>query len=252
MPKTEKKSNHIILASYSNLKYKETLPIKWGARTALERGPVVASVSNSKARNAIGTHSGSYTVYRALSIASGKFPTLHKPDLHNTQSPTQIGPYEQWFDSTKIVALDPWGLDPQLHFKSYFDQGYDIRPTIACTQAHLQIPELNQAIAAGRLKKDGKIIKDNGDISVYNKEWKNGSWNEAKGTAKCEADNSGQCWVKFNRFMPGGDYRVVSTDYTSYSIVYSCTEVLGWVAQENCWILAREAYEPGTAEHAEF
>ena len=52
--------------------------------------------------------------------------------------------------------------------------------------------------------------------------------------------------------MPGGDYRVVSTDYTSYSIVYSCTEVLGWVAQENCWILAREAYEPGTAEHAEF
>ena len=95
-------------------------------------------------------------------------------------------------------------------------------------------------------------LKDNGDISVYNKEWKNRSWNEAKGTAKCEADNSGQCWVKFNRFMPGGDYRVVSTDYTSYSIVYSCTEVLGWVAQENCWILAREAYEPGTAEHAEF
>ncbi len=166
MPNSEKKSNHIILASYSNLKYKETLPIKWGARTALERGPIVASVSNSKARNAIGAHSGSYTVYRALSIASGKFPTLHKPDLHNTQSPTQIGPYEQWFDSTKIVALDPWGLDPQIHFKSYFDQGYDIRPTIACTQAHLQIPELNEAIAAGRLKKDGKIIKDNGDICV--------------------------------------------------------------------------------------
>lgn len=79
MPKTEKKSNHIILASYSNLKYKETLPIKWGARTALERGPLVASVSNSKARNAIGAHSGSYTVYRALSIASGKFPPFTNP-----------------------------------------------------------------------------------------------------------------------------------------------------------------------------
>jgi GTP cyclohydrolase II len=166
MSDADKRSNHVILASYSNLKYKETLPIQWGAATALERGPVVASVSNSKTRNAIGAHSGSYTVYRALSIASGKFPALHRPDLHNTESPAKIGPFDSWVDSTKIVALDPWGLDPQIHFKSYFDQGYDIRPTIAVTQAHLQIPELNHAIDAGRLKVDGKIILQNRDICV--------------------------------------------------------------------------------------
>jgi GTP cyclohydrolase II len=164
--KVGNRSGHIILASHANLKFKETLPINWGARNALERGPVVASVTNSKARNAIGAHSGSYTVYRALSIASGKFLASHKPDLHNTESPVKMGPFDSWFDKTKIVTLDPWGLDPKTHFKALFDEGYDIRPTIAVTQAHLQIAELEQAIAKGRLKIDGKIIKENGDIRV--------------------------------------------------------------------------------------
>jgi GTP cyclohydrolase II len=132
----------------------------------MERGPVVASNTNSKARNAIGAHSGSYTVYRALSIASGKFPPQHKPDLHNTYSPAKIGPYPQWSDPTKMVSLDPWGLDPQIHFEGLFKEGYDIRPTIAVTQAHLQIPELENAIAAGRLKVDGKIVRENKDICV--------------------------------------------------------------------------------------
>lgn len=161
-----KRSNHVILASHANLKYKETLPINWGVKNPLQRGPVVASLTNAKARNAIGAHSGSYTVYRALSIASGKFDSQHKPDLNNTESPTDIGPYDSWFDPTKLVALDPWGLDPLINFKPLFDQGYDIRPTIAVTQAHLQVPEIQEAIAKGRLKVDGKIVKENKDVRV--------------------------------------------------------------------------------------
>ncbi len=166
MFEVKKRSNHIILASHSNLRYKEMININWGAAGPLTRGPVVASVTNSKKRNAIGTHSGSYTVYRALSIASGKFPAQHKPDLENTQSPTPIGPYPQWKDPTKIVSLDPWGLDPQLNFKELFEKGYDIRPTIAATQAHLQIPEIREAIEKKRLPIDGKIVKENGDVRV--------------------------------------------------------------------------------------
>lgn len=164
--KKDTRSHHIILASQSNLKFKESLPINWGAASALERGPIVASNTNHKNRNAIGGHSGSYTVYRALSIASGKFPPLHKPDLNNTFSPVKIGPYPQWHDGLKMVTVDPWGLDPQNHFKSWYEQGYDIRPSVAVTQAHLQIPEINEAIDKGRLKIDGKIVKENRDVRV--------------------------------------------------------------------------------------
>jgi GTP cyclohydrolase II len=65
-----------------------------------------------------------------------------------------------------MVSLDPWGLDPQNNFGPLFEKGYDIRPSIAVTQAHLQIPEIHDAIRAGRLKVDGKIIKDNMDIKI--------------------------------------------------------------------------------------
>ncbi|MBX3021169.1 MAG: GTP cyclohydrolase II [Bdellovibrionales bacterium] len=166
MENRKKRTHHLILASHTNLKFKETLPIEWGAKDPLQRGPVVASMTDNKARNAIGAHSGSYTVYRAMSIASGKFPPLHRPDLNNTQSPVPLGPYAQWNDPTKIVSLDPWGLDPGIHFKPLFDKGYDIRPTIAVTQAHLQIPEISQAISQGRLKSDGKVVLANGDVKV--------------------------------------------------------------------------------------
>jgi GTP cyclohydrolase II len=169
MTELTKRSNHIILATHNNLKFKQTLPVHWGAKTPMERGPIVASSTNAKARNAIGTHGGSYTVYRALSIASGKFSQQHKPDLHNTESPSKIGPYPSWFNDEKdmkLVALDPWGLDPKKHFGAHYDAGYDIRPTIAVTQAHLMLPEIQEAIQKGRLKPDGKIIRENNDIKV--------------------------------------------------------------------------------------
>jgi GTP cyclohydrolase II len=160
------RSSHVILATHSNLRYPESPVLQWGNANPDSRGPVIASQTNPRARNAIGTHSGSYTVYRALSIASGKFPNSHRPDLHNTESPVTIGPHDAWMDPTKIVTLDPWGLDPQIHFKSWFERDFDVRPSIAVTQAHLQIPEIHEAIRAGRLKTDGKIILENRDIKV--------------------------------------------------------------------------------------
>jgi GTP cyclohydrolase II len=162
----EQKPHHVILATHSNLKYKESLPVHWGAKNPMDRGPVVASQTDTTRKNAIGTHSGSYTVYRALSVASGKFSAHHKPDLTNTESPVQFGPYDSWYDPLKMVSIDPWGLDPLVNFKPLFEKGYDIRPTIAVTQARLQIPEIYSAIEKGRLKPDGKVILANGDIKI--------------------------------------------------------------------------------------
>lgn len=46
-------------------------PAQWGAPTAEERGPVLATNTNEGLRNVIGAHSGSYCIYRALAVASG-------------------------------------------------------------------------------------------------------------------------------------------------------------------------------------
>lgn len=161
-----KRKNHIILATHPTQVYKESLPLHWGAKTPKERGPVIASVTNPKARNAIGTHSGSYTIYRALSVAAKHYPEDHKPDLHNTESPIKIGPFDSWFDPDKLVSIDPWGYDININFKDLLEDGYDIRPTIAVTQARLGIPEIHQAIDAGRLKIDGNIVTENKDIKI--------------------------------------------------------------------------------------
>src|SRR5579875_1240535 len=60
------------------------IPVHWGAADPAERGPVVATLGDPAARNAIGTHSGAYAVYRALAIAARQLAADHRPDLTDT------------------------------------------------------------------------------------------------------------------------------------------------------------------------
>ena len=52
----------------------------------------------------------------------------------------------------------------QLFLKN--QQNRDIRPTMAVTKAHLDLPECREALAAGRLKADGKILMPSGQSIV--------------------------------------------------------------------------------------
>lgn len=160
------RKSHIVLTSHPHRIFKESLPIHWGAKTAHARGPVIASFTNKEARNAIGSHSGSYTIYRALAMAAGQMAPEHRPDLTNTSPVVPIGPHASWYDPEKIVSLDPWGATVADVFKKELKAGVDIRPSIAVTQAHLQIPEIEDAIRKGRLHVDGKIITHRGDVVV--------------------------------------------------------------------------------------
>ena len=54
--------------------------------------------------------------------------------------------------------------------------------------------------------------------------------------------NGAQGSVKFFWYVPGGDYRVVDTDYTNYAIVYSSYRILGLIKQEHAWILTRDRF----------
>ena len=140
--------------------------IVWDAPTPLERGPIVGTTTTRAHRNVIGTHSGSYSVYRALAVAAGALKRDHRADLTNTAPTDEIGPYPQWSEPGRIVSLDPWGATVAQVFADDLAAGYDIRPTIAVTKAHVILPEVIDALARGRLKADGKVLTDNGAAMV--------------------------------------------------------------------------------------
>ncbi|WP_029085916.1 GTP cyclohydrolase II [Brevundimonas aveniformis] len=160
------RSGHIRLNSHPGGGAAGRFPIHWGAPTARERGPVIGSAHAGADRNAIGAHGGAYSLYRALAISSGAMPAGSRPDLTNTQPTFSFGPFPQWKNAEKIVSLDPWGHLVADAFAEEIREGVDIRPTIAVTKARLTLPEISQAIDAGRLNIDGTIVHETRDVAV--------------------------------------------------------------------------------------
>ena len=158
--------DHIRLTSHPVPGAKHEYPIHWGAPTARERGPIIGTVSRPQDHNVIGTHGGSYAVYRALAVSSGALDPIRRPDLTNTFPAATFGPFPQWSEPEKIVSLDPWGHLAAEEFAKQIAEGTDIRPSIAVTRARLDLPELQAALAAGRLKHDGDVVHENGSVSV--------------------------------------------------------------------------------------
>ncbi len=152
----------IVLTSHPRAAQARALPIHWGAADAMARGPVVGTLTDRGGRNAIGTHAGAYSLYRALAIAAGQLDPGHRADLTDTAPAAAIGPFPQWRDPAKIVSLDPWG-----HMTGAFaGLGIDIRPTIAVTRAHINMPEIQAALAAGRLAADNEVLTQSGNARV--------------------------------------------------------------------------------------
>jgi GTP cyclohydrolase II len=166
MEKRHTGQKHIVLTSHPGKFGPQPIPIQWGHAEPRQRGPVIATLNQAGYRNAIGTHSGSYAVYRALAVASGTLEATHRPDLTNTTPVETIGPHASWTGADNIVSLDPYGAVVCQVFADFYDKGFDIRPTIAITRAHIFIPELREAVAAGRLRVDGSILRASGDVVV--------------------------------------------------------------------------------------
>lgn len=156
---------HIVLNSHPRSGGARPSAIAWGAGNPASRGPVIGTVTDPAQRNAIGAHSGSYALYRALAVASGSLDALHKPDLTNTAPAIAIGPHPQWADPTRIVSLDPYGHLVGEAFADRIGAGIDIRPTIAITKARLTVPELHDLSASQRLKADGRVLLASGEAN---------------------------------------------------------------------------------------
>lgn len=140
--------------------------MRWGHEDPEQRGPVIATVKHGGQRNAIGAHGGGYSIYTALAVASGELDPNHIPNLKTTSPTHDFGPFPSWSDPKKIVTIDPYGHLVTSVFERYFEKGYDIRPTIAVTKAHIDFPETRDALRAGRLVADGKILKADGQSMV--------------------------------------------------------------------------------------
>src|SRR5260370_27291829 len=96
--------DHIRITSHPAPGAKHDYPIDWGAASARERGPVIGTVSRPQDRNVIGTHGGSYSVYRALAVSSGALDPIRRPDLTNTHPPATLGPFSQWVHPQRTVS----------------------------------------------------------------------------------------------------------------------------------------------------
>jgi GTP cyclohydrolase II len=157
---------HIRLTSHPGSAGQGAVALRWGAPSPTERGPVVASPAEPRYRNAVGSYSGAYAIYRALAVATRALARDHRPDLTDTAPAALIAPNPRWADPTKIVSLDPWGHLVAEVFAEHIRVGIDARPTIAITKARIATPELRPLLADATLRPDGKVLLDSGEIRV--------------------------------------------------------------------------------------
>jgi GTP cyclohydrolase II len=164
--KQRPRNGHIRLLTHPDKHGKKPLPIHWGAATPQARGPLIGTLTQPEQRNVIGAHSGSYGIYRALAIASGSLSAAHQADLTNTRPTKVIGPHPAWAEADRIVSIDPYGHMVSDVFAEELRAGFNIQPTIAITTAHIDLPEVRAAVAAGRLKADGVVLRASGHCIV--------------------------------------------------------------------------------------
>ena len=95
-------------------------------------------------------------------------------------------------------------------------------------------------------------LKDNGTVRVLNTQHypEDGTYSQIEGYAQLNTFYPGTLNVIFFAEF-GGNYRILSTDYDSYAVVYSCTDTLAGSISlfEFAWVLTRE---PLTKEMPEF
>ena len=135
-----------------------------------------------------------------------------------------------------VLADIHWGGCPKIDYElesfdaaQYMGRWYEVARSSSIPFEHGECSEANYRIL------------ETGDVGVENTEVINGVRNSVKGTAYANKSNPFQFGLDFGGFMDKfikGDYQVVNTDYTGFTVVYSCTNL--YVARsEWIWILTR-------------
>ena len=126
-----------------------------------------------------------------------------------------------------------WGWCPDMTTKANFNLDQYLGVWYEQKRDKSILFEYGECIQAGYSRRsDGLIGVHNSQyVSLTNRV------DEVKGTAEC---NGSKCKVGFFLFRDG-DYQVLDTDYTNYSVVYGCKTWFFFFRSETIWALTRTA-----------
>ncbi|XP_038147063.1 apolipoprotein D-like [Cyprinodon tularosa] len=108
-----------------------------------------------------------------------------------------------------------------------------------------EIEKIPAYFSYGKCIEANYLLRNDGTVLVRNSQVVNGTKMEVEGTAKLmDPREPAKLGVSFSRFIPYRPYWVLTTDYTNFTVVYSCTEMFGVGHIHFAWILSRSPSLP--------
>ncbi|KAM6900395.1 apolipoprotein Db [Xenentodon cancila] len=125
-------------------------------------------------------------------------------------------------------------VQPNFDLKRYLGRWYEIE-------------KLPTSFARGKCIEANYSVRKDGTIQVLNSQFYKDKVRTAEGTAVIQdMREAAKLGVSFSYFTPYSPYWVLTTDYSTLSVVYSCTDILRLFHFEYAWILARSRYLPSS------
>uniref|UniRef100_A0A8C6SGC3 Apolipoprotein D n=1 Tax=Neogobius melanostomus TaxID=47308 RepID=A0A8C6SGC3_9GOBI len=111
-----------------------------------------------------------------------------------------------------------------------------------------EIEKLPASFAKGKCIESNFSVRKDGTIEVTNVQFYKDKLRKVEGTGVTpDPREAAKLALGFSYFTPYSPYWVLSTDYSTVSVVYSCTDVLRIFHVEYAWILGRSRFLPGEA-----
>ncbi|XP_041670525.1 apolipoprotein Db [Cheilinus undulatus] len=115
-----------------------------------------------------------------------------------------------------------------------------------------EIEKLPASFERGKCIEANYDFRQDGTIQVRNSQFYKEKTRVAEGTAVIpDPREPARLGVSFSYFTPYSPYYILTTDYTTMSVVYSCTDVLRLFHVDYAWILGRSRFIPyATVQYA--